>query len=343
MKGFLIFLLVLAGMVFGGWKWWQKREYNRKWEAIVMPERMARVLQPQTPEKLAELLQSSRKLRDKEAFLEAARAIGLKKIVAGGYSLPALAGPRELAKAFSQTPDYAKITFPEGWTGAQMAARLQNNGFFGAADLRKLVYPAGKTVSPWEGRLFPETYDLPRHGTANELLKTLNDRFKAVMKGIPIAQKNLPRGADGKPLTQQEIVTLASLVERETSNLEERPLIAGVLLNRLRQKKPKMRLQCDATVQYVRELKAAQGQLPIGHREKLTLKDLWLDSPYNTYRHAGLPPAPICNPGKSSLIAALQPRASRFLYYVMSPRQGRHLFAITFAQHQKNRVLAAQN
>lgn len=339
MKGFLIFLLVIAAAGFGGWKYWQQREYARKWDAIVMPDRMARVLQPQTPEKLAELLQRSGKIRDIHSFVAAAREIGLNKVASGGYALPKTAGPRELAKIFNQTPDYAKITFPEGWTGAQMAARLANNGFVEADKFRALIYPKGKAVSPWEGRLFPETYDLPRHGSAAEILQTLNKRFEVVMKGFPLAQKKLPRGANGKPLLQIEIVTLASLVERETSDALERPLIAGVLMNRLRKK---MRLQCDASVQYVRELKAAQGQLTQGHREKLTLKDLWLDSQYNTYRHAGLPPAPICNPSKSSLLAALQPHASKYFFYVMAPSQRRHLFAVSFAQHRKNRVLAAQ-
>ncbi len=339
MKGFLIFLLIVGAAGFGGWKYWQQREVQRKWEAIVMPDRMARVLQPQSPEKLADLLQRSGKLRDTDAFIQAAREIGLKKVASGGYALPKMAGPRDLAKIFSQTPDYTKITFPEGWTGAKMAARLAANGFVHADDFRNLVYPPGKDVSPWEGRLFPETYDFPRHGAAQQIIDTLNKRFETVMKGFPLAQKNLPRGANGKPLSQLEIVTLASLVERESGDPTERPIIAGVLLNRLQKK---MRLQCDASVQYILEMQAAQNKLPQGHKEKLTLKDLWLDSPYNTYRHAGLPPAPICNPGKSSLLAALQPSASKFYYYVMAPKLHRHLFATTFEEHQKNRVLAAQ-
>ena len=338
MKGFLIFLLVMGAAGFGGWKYWQQHEAERRWESIVMPDRMARVLQPQTPEKLAELLQRSGKIRDTSAFIQAAREIGLKKVASGGYALPKMASPRELAKIFSQTPDYAKITFPEGWTGLKMAARLAANGFVHANDFRNLIYPPGKDVSPWEGRLFPETYNLPRHGQAREIVNTLNKRFNNVMKGFPLSQKKLPRGADGKPLSQLEIVTLASLVERESSDATERPLIAGVLLNRLHKK---MRLQCDASIQYVLEIKAARGEITRGHKEKLTTDDLRIDSPYNTYRHAGLPPAPICNPGKSSLLAALQPRPSKFFYYVTSPKLKRHLFATTFEEHQKNRVLAS--
>ncbi len=339
MKGFLVFLIVVSSAGFGGWKFLQAREHRQKWEAIVMPERVARVRQPMTIEKLADLLQRTRKLRDRDAFVQSAREIGLKTVASGGYSLPKTAGPRELARVFKQTPDYAKITFPEGWTGAKMAARLAANGFVHADEFRALVYPAGKTVSPWEGRLFPDTYDLPRHGSASEILATLNRRFEEVRKGLPVSRSRMPKGAGGKALTQNEIVILASLVEGEAREAGERPLIAGVLLNRLQKK---MRLQCDASVQYVRDLKTAQGQLPQGRREKLTLKDLWLESPYNTYRNVGLPPAPICNPGKSSLLAALQPRPSKYFFYVMAPKQNRHLFSETFAGHQKNRVLAAQ-
>lgn len=342
MKWFLLVLVLLGGAGFGAWRWQQAREYKHKWEAIVMPDRMARVLQPQSVEKLAELLQSSKKVRDASAFVEAAREIGLKKVAAGGYSLPKLAGPRDLAKAFNQAPDYTKVTFPEGFTGAKMAARLAAKSFSAVTEFRKLIYPAKVAVSPWEGKLFPDTYELPRHGDAKELISVLNERFNDVMKGFPISKQQMPRGAKGKTLTQNEIVTLASLVERETGESSERPLIAGILLNRLRQTKPPMRLQCDASVQYVRERAAAQGKLDTGHKEKLVVKDLWLDSPYNTYRHFGLPPGPICNPGKSALLAALQPRASKYLFYVMSPKLKRHRFAVTFAEHLKNKALAAQ-
>jgi len=337
--GLLIFLSAIGAAGLYGLKWQKERDYKHKWEPIVMPQRVARVLQPLSVDKLAELLQQSGKIRDTGAFLQAAKEIKLVRVAAGGYALPKIAGPRELAKVFKQAPDYHKVTFPEGWTGFKMATRLAQRGFAHAADLRKLVYPPGKAVSPWEGRLFPDTYDLPGHGDAKTLLEALNGRFKEVMKGLPVSRSQMPRGGDGKPLSQDQIVTLASLVERETSEDAERPIIAGVLLNRL---KKKMRLQCDASVQYVRELQEAQGKLEQGHKEKLLIKDLWLDSPYNTYRHAGLPPGPICNPGKSSIMAAMQPRASKYLFYVMSTKLEHHRFAATFPEHLHNKELAAQ-
>ena len=136
------------------------------------------------------------------------------------------------------------------------------------------------------------------------------------------------------------MVTLASLVERETSVASERALVAGVLLQRLR---TGMRLQCDASIQYARERALARGTLPIGHKERLLFSDLKIDSPYNTYQNAGLPPGPICNPGKDSLHAAAAPQNTDKLFYVMSPKLGRHLFAKTFAEHGRNiRIVKAE-
>ena len=123
------------------------------------------------------------------------------------------------------------------------------------------------------------------------------------------------------------IVTLASLVERETPRPEERPLVAGAFENRLRKG---MRLQCDPTVIY--------GMERLGkYNGTLTGKDLKFDSPYNTYEHGGLPPGPIGNPGEASLRAALQPAQTNYLYFVANT-QGGHFFSATLAEHNKNVV-----
>jgi UPF0755 protein len=119
-----------------------------------------------------------------------------------------------------------------------------------------------------------------------------------------------------------QVVTLGSLVEKEARVEAERPLIAGVLLHRLR---TGMRLQCDATVQF------ALGE----HKARLTDRDLKIDSPYNTYLHPGLPPGPICNPGLPSLQAALHPGTTDYLFYV-AKRDGTHAFAKTFEEHKAN-------
>ncbi|HVF11061.1 MAG TPA: endolytic transglycosylase MltG, partial [Abditibacteriaceae bacterium] len=331
----VLVLLALLAAAGGGALWWRDEQIRRwKWEPIAMPERMARVPQEWPVTTLAARLQKTQKVRDAATFLEAAAQVGLTKVALGGYRLPDKAGPLDLAKIFKRGPELFEVTFPEGWTISQMADRLAARKFTGAEELRKLAYPSDKPISPWEGRLFPDTYFLPMRGTGKQLLQRLNDRFKEVFAKLP---HPFPRGADGKELGANQILILASLVERETFVPEERPIVAGVLLNRLRDN---MRLQCDASVQYafVRAA-AATGE---GHKERLLYDDLKIESPYNTYLHDGLPPGPICNPGEASLLAAARPQASKYLFYVMSPKLKRHRFAVTFREHKENIALARQ-
>jgi UPF0755 protein len=330
-------LLSVAGGA-GAWRWNETRKaeaaYRRKHEPIVMPEKLARVPEAWTAAVLAQRLEKSGKVRDAGAFAEAAQQIGLKNVQPGGYVLPAKAGPLQLAQIFKQPPPLRKVTFPEGWSAAKMAKRLAANNFPAAAAFTRAVYPSNSAVSPWEGRLFPDTYWLPQKGTAPQLLQRMNDRFREVVAALP---KKFPPGENKKLMKLNDVVTLASLVERETDEPSERPIIAGVLLNRLHKG---MRLQCDASVQYARERAKASGVLDEGHKERLLYSDLEIDSPYNTYRNAGLPPGPICNPGKAALQAAAAPRTSEYLFYVMSPKLKRHRFAKTFDEHRHNIALA---
>jgi UPF0755 protein len=328
----LLGLLLAAGLA--GGLLWRKRERERrwKWEPIVMPERVARVPKEWTVQTLAERLQKSRKVRDAATFMTAAQEVNLTKVAPGGYSLPAKAGPRELAETFKRGPGLVKITFPEGWTARQMARHLAANNFAGATEFNRLAYPADKPISPWEGRLFPDTYFLPQKGTAQQLMEPLNARFKEVTASLP---KPFPRSANNHPLSLEEVVTLASLIERETHVPEERPIVAGVLLNRLRKG---MRLQCDASVQYaLQRAAAAKGN---EQHQIVLLRDYQFPSPYNTYLNDGLPPGPICNPGEDSLRAAAAPQDTPYFFYVLSPKLDRHRFSVTYAEHQQNIELA---
>ena len=324
----LIVALLLGGM--GGFVYW--RNWKWRWEKIPMSETMARVPTEWPVERLATRLQESGKVRDATAFLEAAREAKVQTIKPGGYLLPKEAGPRDLARLFAEEPPLLKITFPEGWTASQMARRLDKAGFAGAGEFQQLSY-AQTPVSAWEGKLFPDTYYLPHEASGKKLLSHLNERFTEVTKELP---RPFPK-VKGKELSLSELVIVASLVEREAAVPDERPLIAGVLLNRLNKG---MRLQVDASVQYARRRAEEVGQLAQGHKARLLFRDLEINSPYNTYKIAGLPPGPICNPGADSLKAAAQPEPSPYFFYVMSPKLGRHRFAKTFDEHRRNIALA---
>ena len=173
-------------------------------------------------------------------------------------------------------------------------------------------------VETLEGFLFPETYFLPLDITESGLVTILfNEFLKRVYNNIEI--KN---GLQSKNKNLLEIITLASIIQGETTEKDEMPIIAGVYYNRL---KKGMKLEADPTVQYV---------IPDGPKPRLTLQDLKYDSPYNTYRHYGLPPAPINNPGLDAIKAALNPQEHNY-YFFVAIGQGRHKFSETYEEHLK--------
>jgi UPF0755 protein len=201
------------------------------------------------------------------------------------------------------------VTIPEGFTAAQIAQRLQDEGIGRAAGFDRAFHGH-------EGYLFPSTYLVPLAATPDQVTRMLTDQFA---KELP---PDAAQRARALHVTLAQAVTVASLVEREAKIESDRPLIAGVIYNRLHLGMP---LQVDATIEYA---------LP-EHKSELSLRDLQIDSPYNTYQHAGLPPTPIANPGQPSLLAALHPARTDDLYYVYCGN-GHHVFAKTLAEHQAN-------
>jgi UPF0755 protein len=222
------------------------------------------------------------------------------------------------------------FTVREGETMFDIARELEAGKFMPRGDF---LYAAGdpsliRDFAPGaqtlEGYLFPATYELPRHPPASELTAEMVRKFKEEWKRLGPAETSGEMD-EGDHRGVNRIVTLASLVERETPRPEERPLVAGAFENRLRRG---MRLQCDPTVIY--------GMERLGkYNGKLSGKDLSFDSLYNTYEHGGLPPGPIGNPGEASLRAALQPAQTNYLYFVANT-EGGHFFGATLAEHNKN-------
>jgi len=204
------------------------------------------------------------------------------------------------------------ITFPEGLNVFDMSKIFESKGFGSAASF----VDAGRN---FEGYLFPETYALSRHTDAPKLVRQMNDAFEGALT------PEIRAAATARGLTVRQLATLASIVEKETGNPAERPIVASVYENRLRIGMP---LQCDPTVIYALELAGR-------YDGNIRRDDLSYDSPYNTYRYPGLPPGPIASPGLASLDAVVHPADSEYLYFV-SRNDGSHVFAKTLAEHNRN-------
>lgn len=245
-----------------------------------------------------------------------------KKIHWGRYRFELPMSPGDvLDQMVLGTGAFRRITVPEGLTVKEIAGLLEGAGiargdrFLAEARRPELLSRLGLEGQGIEGHLFPDTYFFTPHTTEGEIVMAMTDQFR----------HNFSRAMQEK-LRQlgwslHQLVTLASLIEKETGDEAERPLVSAVFHNRLKRKIP---LQSDPSVVY--GLKRFSGQL--------TRQDLQSPSPYNTYRIRGLPPAPICNPGLASLVAALYPAEVPYLYFV-SKNDGSHLFSVTLAEHNR--------
>ncbi len=246
-------------------------------------------------------------------FKIAARLKGLdKNLKAGEYSF---APHISMADVISQMARgevlYRKLTLPEGLTSAQMLNIIKDNEFLSG----EISLPAE------EGSMLPETYSFSRGDSRDSVVVQAQE---AMQRALSEVWQNRDEQVPVK--TAEELLVLASIVEKETGVAEERPLVASVFANRLRKG---MRLQTDPTVIYA----LTNGQDDLGRA--LTKKDLQVDSPYNTYKYYGLPPKPICNPGRAALEAAAHPELSSYLYFVASGNGG-HNFAMSLNEHNRN-------
>lgn len=220
------------------------------------------------------------------------------------------------------------ISIPEGNTVDDIAVKLSNAGLFSKADfleavknyeLPEFVSRSSKKKYDLEGFLFPDTYYFDESSTPEEVIKLMLDNFKVRLKEI-----EKETGKDIKLSEIETLITKASLVEKEAVLDEERAKVASVIDNRL---KKNMKLEFCSTVNYV-----------VGYEGKELLKnsDIKVDSPYNTYKYSGLPAGPICNPGKESIIAALEPENTNYLFFVSLKNQnGKQYFSTTAEEHER--------
>lgn len=250
---------------------------------------------------------------EKSGFIKSALAFRLfvkfsgnsKKILAGEYRLSPSFSLSEIVDQFLHGPEEIWVTIPEGLRIEEVADRFAGVLMKDAQFVEDFL-AAGKGK---EGFLFPDTYLFPKETTAEKIVEKMLATFD---KKVDLKTKN-------------EDIILASLVERETKTAEERLIVAGILLNRV---KIGMPLQVDATVQYV--VGTSQKWWPV-----LSQDDLKIKSPYNTYLNLGLPPTPICNPGLSSIKAVVYPAKTDFLYYLHDLNGAIH-YAKTLEEHNQN-------
>ena len=312
MKRFLFLLLIFVALVTGGTFWWS---------SVVKPPSAETSLRDFLIVKGSSASQIGNKL-EKEGFIRNALAFKIyvqvsgktRSIQAGEYRLSQSHSLFKMVDELTQGPVEIWVTIPEGLRREEIAERFAS-AFGQREGFTQEFLSATRDI---EGFLFPDTYLFPKDSPPSSVVNKMRSTF-----GKKTAE--LKEGIDASTSTLREIVILASIIERETKTEDERPIVAGVLINRLN---IGMGLQADATVQYA--VATASNWWPI-----LTKDDLQVNSPYNTYLFRGLPPAPIANPGLSSIKAAVFPEDSDYLYYLHDSK-GQVYFARTLAEHNEN-------
>ena len=308
-------VLLLALLALGGWgAWCFLAPYGPQAEVFVEIQPGSSVL------RIGQQLESAGVVRNQFVF-DVLRWIRRGRLLAGEYRFDHPAAVTEVYDRIARGDVYTKaVMVPEGATVFDIAERLEQAGFgpkesFLEAQARdtSLVADLDPEARSLEGYLFPDTYRFPRKATADHICETMVRRFrqKAALAGL---KEHV-----------HDVVTMASLVEKETAVGAERPLVASVFANRLAHHMP---LMTDPSVIYGLEL---EGQW----RGAIYQSDLKRDTPYNTYLHAGLPPGPIANPGLRSLQAAMHPAKTDYLYFVAAgdDPQGHSVFSATLEQH----------
>jgi UPF0755 protein len=273
--------------------------------------------------KIAEELAKSRVISSEGLFILYARVKGAEgKIKAGSYLLNDGMTPHViLHKLLTGDVYIRRFAVPEGYSIYQLAGMLERRGFFSRdAFIDQCTDPSllselGIRASSVEGYLYPCTYEIKPHATAADLIREMVSEFRKHYS------RQFAAKAKAKHMSPMEVLTLASMVEKEAMTSREKPLIASVFINRLKKNMP---LQSDPTAVY--KVRAFAG--------KISREDILRDSPYNTYKVNGLPPGPIGNPGSDAIDAVLNPARTKYLYFV-AKMDGTHYFSRTLEEHNR--------
>lgn len=316
-KGFLIVFSLGALSVFSFW-WWQASQVANpqdKQTKIFIVSRGEGIRQ------VSSRLEDERFIRSKLAFFLLVKMKGAEKnIQAGTFRLSSSMRPEVIIKELLHGTLDIWVTTVEGWRNEEIAALLEKELQIPSVDFLKIAQI---------GYMFPDTYAFPKEASGGAVAKIIKANFERKF------DQKLKEAVKKEGLTEEEAIILASIVEREAKYGEDRPLVAGILLNRLRQEMP---LQADATVQYAVAMKQCSNvavQQCDWWPKNLTKDNLKIDSLYNTYLNVGLPPTPISNPGLEAIKAVTYPQKTDYLFY-LSDKEGRMHYAQTLDEHNEN-------
>lgn len=313
MKKISIVLILLFLIFFGAFIWW-----TNGLSPVNQNDRTEQIFVVRKGEAMRDIIQDLKKkglIKDPVVFFLLVKKLGIDgKIQAGDFRLSPSMTAEEIAENLTHGTLDIWITIPEGKRAEEVAQILQK-------DLPSYQESWKEQLKKQEGYLFPDTYLVPKNADINTILSIMKNTFEKKFSQIPNIEKS--------KLTKNEIVIIASLVEREAKFQKDRPLVASVILNRL---KIDMPLQIDATVQYVLGF---QKNEKTWWKRDLTRNDLEIDSSFNTYQNTGLPPAPIANPGFDVLNGVVNAADTNYLYYI-SDKYGQNHYARTLQEHNAN-------
>ena len=326
----IIWLILIASVGAGGWFAW----------AVLTPVEPSQptfvMLHPgYSTRRIAAELKGAGLIHSEQAFVLWHYVHRERSLKAGEYLFDKPASATDILRRLSHGDVYFRtVVVPEGFTMFDIARAVEAAGLGPADDFLKeaqsdtaLIADIDPGVQSLEGYLFPDTYEFSRLMTMHDMAAAMVKQFRQVARDAGVISADpsggMPQGVPRR--SPHEIVTLASIIEKETSVPEERPLVASVYYNRLTKN---VALDADPSIIYA-ELLAGTYQGALHHA------DMQFSSPYNTYRNAGLPPGPIGNPGRSALEAAVHPAQSDY-YYFVADAQGHHRFARTIEEHDKN-------
>jgi len=322
---FIGFGLLIGAVIIGGLFWWYQAFQPIDKNATEKKQKTFVIRKSESLEEISRRLEEEDLIQSSFAFKVYVLVKGLpKKIQAGEFRLYPGMNLEEIANQLIHGTLDIWVTIPEGWRSEQIAQELSKKGFnidieSWELEIKNLAY---------EGYLFPDTYLFPRGASLEEIIEIMRKNFDQKF------DSRLKAELTKKELTINQVLVLASIVEREVKLGKDRPIVAGILVKRWKNDWP---LQVDATIQYA-VASTACGKLSFDCEwwpKGLTGKDFEIESSFNSYKNKGLPLAPICNPGLESIKAVLYWQESPYWFY-LSDRDGKIHFAQTIQEHQAN-------